>query len=358
MQSRQPSVTGRAMQQGQRFGTLDSLRFVAAALVLVQHLFEGRTGWMGDNVVPLGPGVAGVALFFFISGYVIPLSVGRGLQPVPFAVRRLFRIYPLYLAALLLLLVLGTSGALPRWADMATASPWRWLANLLLVQDFVRQPAFLGVAWTLIIELLWYALFAAALHRFGARAAEVLDRTAPLLLLLAAAASLLLGVRLPLGRPTMIYAAILGYQCFRHGMGEISGRRLAQSVAIFAAVTLITTAIAFGVFRHPTITLAQAMGPWLLATIVFVGVVTVRPLRELAVLQRGLLPLLGAASYSLYLLHPIAIAAADHYAPAPWRLAAALALTALLAFLGYRGIERPGIAAGRQVARRFAAAAG
>lgn len=344
------------MRQGTRFGTLDSLRFVAAALVLVQHLFEGRPGWIGANIVPLGPGVAGVALFFFISGYVIPLSVGRGLQPVPFLIRRLFRIYPLYLAALLGLLLLGAGDMLSRWRDMAAASPWRWAANLLLVQDFVRQPAFLGVSWTLIIELIWYGLFAASLLRFGPRAADVLDRTAPLLLLLAAAASLLLGTRLPLGRPTMIYAAILGYQCFRHGQGEISGARLAQSVAIFVAVTLVTTAVAFGVFRHPGITLAQAMGPWLLATAVFVAVVTVPRLRAAPWLAGGVLPVLGAASYSLYLLHPIAIAAADQHAAVPWRLPVALALSALLAWLGYRGIERPGIAAGRRVARRRAPA--
>ncbi len=354
MQSAGRSVTGAAMGITQpRFGTLDSLRFLAAALVLVQHLFEGRPGWIADHIVSLGPGVAGVALFFFISGYVIPLSVGRGLQVAPFLARRLFRIYPLYLAALLLLLIGGETGLLPRWSDMGSASPWRWAANLLLIQDFVGQPAFLGVSWTLIIELAWYALFAATLLRFGPRAPDLLDRAAPALLLLAAAASLALAVRLPLGRPTMIYAAILGYQCFRHGRGEISGARLVQSVAVFAGVTLVTTAVAFGVFRHPHITLAQAMGPWLLATAVFVGVVTVPALRDAALLSRGLLPLLGAGSYSLYLLHPIGIAAAETHFAESWRLPAALALTALLTIAGYRGIERPGIAVGRRVARRL-----
>lgn len=331
-----------------RLAALDSLRLLAATLVLVQHLFEGgpQAAW----AVGWAPGVAGVALFFLISGYVIPLSVGPRLRLAPFLTRRLFRIYPLYLATLAALLVGGMTDVLPRWADMATASPARWAANLLLIQDFVGQPAFLGVSWTLIIELIWYGLFAVAVIAWGGRAGDRLVAAAPLLLLGLALLSMLTGIRVPLGRPTMIYAAILGFQFCRWHRGEITGLALGWSLAIFLAVTLLTTGVAFGVYHHPSITLGQAMGPWMAAPLLF-AVVMIRGLAW-SWLAQGWLPRLGAASYSLYLLHPMAIAFAER-----WTGALAVPCGVLLSFglalVGYHGVERPGIAWGRAVATRF-----
>jgi peptidoglycan/LPS O-acetylase OafA/YrhL len=334
-----------------RFAFLDSLRFIAAALVVFQHLFEHRTGFAGEALVPLGPGVAGVALFFFISGYVIPLSAGRRFSLKPFAVRRLFRIYPLFFCAIALILLLGVTSIIPHWSYMANAAPLQWLANLLLVQDFVGQEAFLGVSWTLAIELIWYALFAAALSRFGDRSAIMLERLIAPALIVMALASLVLGSRLPIGRPTMIYAAVIGFQCLRHAQGELSQAGLVRSLLLFAIVALSTNFVSFGVFRHEHITLAQSLGPWTVGTVIFLGVILVEPLRESKWLNSGIIPTLGAMSYSIYLLHPIAIAAAEAYAPGFWRVPLALGLTGLLSYAGYHGVEKPGIALGRKVAQ-------
>lgn len=68
--------------------------------------------------------------------------------------------------------------------------------------------------------------------------------------------------------------------------------------------------------------------------------------------NRGLLPLAGAFSYSIYLLHPIANAAADQYIVGAAQVPVALALTALLSVLGYRYVELPGIALGRSLVAR------
>jgi len=80
-----------------------------------------------------------VVLFFLISGFVIPLSVRHAFDPGHFVLRRLLRIYPLYLAALALLVAGAGLGLLPEWAWLGTAKPQVWLANLLLVQDYVGQ---------------------------------------------------------------------------------------------------------------------------------------------------------------------------------------------------------------------------
>lgn len=334
-----------------RFAFLDTLRFVAAALVLFQHLFEHRPGFAGAMLVPLGPGVAGVAIFFFISGYVIPLSVGAQLDPRAFLIRRLFRVYPLFLAAIMLLILMAATGLLPSWSAMLTVSPFAWIANLLLVQDFVGVPAFLGVSWTLAIELIWYGLFALVLSLCGKHAGDVLDVLVPAALVGLALASLLLQTRLPIGRPTMIYAAVIGYQLFRFHRGDIDVARLARSVTIFALVAWAANFVSFGIFRHPSITVGQALGPWTLATAIFVAAMLVRPIREARWLNSGPLPILGAMSYSTYLLHPIAIAAADLYAPGGMRVPLALLMTLLLSIAGYRLVEKPGVALGRRLAQ-------
>jgi len=340
-----------AVPAGTRMAFIDSLRLIAAVLVLVQHLFEKRDGLIKTWLIPLAPGVAGVAIFFFISGYVIPMAVRGGLEPRAFMIRRVFRIFPLYLVTLALMAAAGATLFLPRFAVISGAPLHVWIANVLLLADYVGLPVLLGVSWTLAVELVWYALFAASVAAFGARAADRLDLFVPLTLGGLALLSLAIGVRIPLGRPLMIYAAVIGCQCYRYHSGTLTARGLARSLFVFAIVALSATGIAFGVFRHPNLTMAQAMGPWVVGTILFLTVVLCPPVRTWRVINHGVLPALGTMSYSIYLLHPTAAATANVYLPAGFQVAGAVALTLGLAWLGYSFIEQPGIALGRAVAR-------
>jgi peptidoglycan/LPS O-acetylase OafA/YrhL len=248
-----------------RLAFIDSLRLIAALLVVFQHLAERHRESSVSIIVELGPGIMGVVLFFLVSGYVIPFSVRAGLDIPSFLVRRLCRIYPLFLVAVAVVAIGGWTGWLENWSSLRDATPIRWAANLLLVQDFVHQPAILGVSWTLIIELIWYALFAGSLRFFGERSAQILSIFVPVSLVLLAFASLAIDSRIPLGRPAMIYAAVLGYQVFRFHTGLTSARSLMANVGVFLVVTSFTNWVAFGAFRHPHVTLYQALGPWTLA---------------------------------------------------------------------------------------------
>jgi len=69
--------------------------------------------------------------------------------------------------------------------------------------------------------------------------------------------------------------------------------------------------------------------------------------------NRGILPLAGAVSYSIYLLHPIANAAAEQYFDQYIQVPAALILTAVVSVLAYRFVERPGISFGRFLVARL-----
>lgn len=335
-----------------RLQFIDSLRLLAALLVLAQHMLERhREIALFDGFVHLGPGLIGVIIFFLVSGYVVPMSVRDPFDLRGFMVRRVFRIYPLLLAAFALLVVLGGSGILANWQFMTRAGAVQWAANLLLLQDYIGARPFLGVAWTLMIEFVWYGLFALAYRRFGDRAGVVLAVALPVILLGLAAMSYASGIRLPLGRFGMIYACVLGYLACLHDRKAISTRMLVLSMAGFLLVHLVNSVVAFGVFRHEHVSLGQVLWTWPLGLLAFFGVVLWPRLRAAPLLNRGLFPVIGAASYSIYLLHPLAISAGEQYGQGTAvQLAIAAGLTAVLGAVGYRYVELPGIAWGRRVA--------
>ena len=353
--SRPPSVSDPTLlaPATHRVGFLDSLRFIAAFAVVLQHYLEREAFPWGLWFVNLGPGVFGVALFFIISGFVMPLSVQRGFAPAEFAIRRLFRIYPLLLTIFAVVLVASRFSPLPAFDEARGASFAGWMANLLLVQDFVGAPKIYGVTWTLILELIWYALFAGAILTFKGRSISWLSILAPAGLIVLTILSLIVHHRIPAGRIGMLYAAIFGMQAFRHFNGAVGTRRFCIDAIVFTGVMVAANAVAFGVFKHPTITLYQAVAPWFVATALFLIVYAPSRIRHAAILKSPLIVVLGEISYSIYLVHPLVIAAGDTFFDGLARMAFVLLGTVAVSVLTFRLIERPGMEAGRRVARRF-----
>lgn len=157
-----------------RLGNLDVLRAVAALLVLVGHAYS--LGGRGLPVVPshwheavLIQGTSGVWLFFALSGYLIGRPFVRALVdggPLPatraYAIKRALRIYPLYWLAL---------GVVVAVVGGAATTSWQYVVHLLLLQDLVpgRAEAIISVAWTLTLEVLFYAAVPLAAHAIRAR---------------------------------------------------------------------------------------------------------------------------------------------------------------------------------------------
>lgn len=151
-----------------RIAALDALRQLAAMVVLVQHfliIFEIKVPWW----LTTGPfdAKAAVTLFFVLSGYVLTLSVGS--EPISvrgylnFGIRRVFRLYPMHLAAVVVSLVILVwikhSGGFTRpllmpvgFLDEVGFRSSQWLRQLTLVwpgmqSDFANPPV-----WTLMAE--------------------------------------------------------------------------------------------------------------------------------------------------------------------------------------------------------------
>ena len=146
---------------------LDYLRIFAFASVFVGHKFieplravvQTGTGWQGALARAVFPfvegGGAGVVVFFLVSGYIITHVLQRERTP-EFLLRRAFRIYPLYWAA-----VLGHHALLYAQHDVRPDAA-TLLPQLLLIGDLTGTPYTLhGIEWTLRLELAFYALMAA-----------------------------------------------------------------------------------------------------------------------------------------------------------------------------------------------------
>ncbi|WP_338664009.1 acyltransferase family protein [Pararoseomonas sp. SCSIO 73927] len=161
-----------------RIAFAHGLRGPAALLVLLSHYtqffwdrrgaaanFLGLPNWTGPapsvlelhRLLPEGfAGHFGVALFFLISGFVIPFSLldrGRG----SFALGRVLRILPTYAAGLsvTMLAVLACARHFGQPVPFGVA---QWAAQLLFVRDLLSLPSIDGIVWTLEIEVRFYLL--------------------------------------------------------------------------------------------------------------------------------------------------------------------------------------------------------
>lgn len=143
---------------------LDYLRIFAFVSVLLGHKFYAQLVALQQNatihatpkflinmLLPvLQGGGAGVVVFFLVSGYIIT-HVLRSESAFEFAIKRTFRIYPLYIFAVSLqvLFTYIENGSLPYTNIL--------IPQLLLIGDFFNTPHSLaGVEWTLRVEILFY----------------------------------------------------------------------------------------------------------------------------------------------------------------------------------------------------------
>lgn len=157
---------------------LESLRGLAALSVAGFHISQSPAQ-VGDRSVMLREmpsvamdvlnilfqGLPSVVFFFVLSGFVLTASLQRTSRPVtelavPFAVARLFRIYPAWIFAVLVFagvywLTGKTLGAVPMFAEV--------VRNILLLSVSID-----GVGWSIQTELLAIPVLLVALHWIAA----------------------------------------------------------------------------------------------------------------------------------------------------------------------------------------------
>jgi len=151
--------------------SLDGVRGVSVAIVSIFHLVAFVSTSPSPNIV----GDAAVPIFFTLSGFVLELGYGRKMSAgascatvAQFTMRRLARLYPMYL--LCNLLALAAFGTRSKYGPFASPSPVDLIAWFLLLTNWVpptlRLPP-LVVSWTISSFFCLYAAFpwlARALH--------------------------------------------------------------------------------------------------------------------------------------------------------------------------------------------------
>jgi len=141
---------------------IEQYRGLCALLVLINHatvheamLVDGLR--LPEFVRYLGAGYLSVIVFFCISGYVIGISNNHATLDVKLYIkRRLVRLYPVYIVAILICLIFTTG-----------INPFVLIGNLLFLQNEAgygqfHVPIFVNfVTWSLNYEVLYYILFIA-----------------------------------------------------------------------------------------------------------------------------------------------------------------------------------------------------
>lgn len=162
-------------------GFLDPLRGAAILAVFAYHAYRNAiddqplfawSGMLPDFsgqpwymwlFLPFNLGVCGVAMFFVVSGFCIHLSHHRRASDDPyfrdFFVRRVLRIFPPYLVALLLFAFVYPFGVV----DLAAGkNVLNFFAHLFLVHNFFELEIFAGINpsfWSVAIEAQLYLLY-------------------------------------------------------------------------------------------------------------------------------------------------------------------------------------------------------
>nr|WP_314525795.1 acyltransferase [uncultured Pseudomonas sp.] len=335
-----------------RVDFLDFMRVFAFSSVLIAHIFHQglynasvntslhltvRTlaGLIYDTCFA---GAAGVVVFFITSGYIITHVLQKE-NFLEFGIKRVFRIYPLYILAVILELAINSYNGV-ELPPMSVIVP-----RLLLLGDVFHTPYALGgVEWTLRVEVMFY-VFMGLLRFTGA-----LNFTRVIPLLYLGIAFFLYSVH-PFPRFagwTDGYLGIYGPYLFMGSIIYLYEKKLSSfyvsaiSIVCMMAIFLVYTAEIKAVLKetnHGVVALFIFLGAWFYRGR-FVSGALVRTLSEM--------------TYAIYLLHLIlwkhlaGIGAA--YGPS-FINADLQALVMLLAicFVLCKTVEKQGVAIGRSV---------
>jgi peptidoglycan/LPS O-acetylase OafA/YrhL len=397
-----------------RLAWLDALRGFAALCVVFDH-----GSWLLLTPVRdflyrwLNLGEYGVFVFFLVSGYIVPASLERKGSIKAFWTSRAFRLYPMYVVAVVLagiafLTRLGTIGGAEHHP---VTSVFSWL---LMLPNLLTGPDVPNVTWTLAYEMVFYLLLAALfswnIHRYSrgyaltfAIAAVVIGGILPMTALTRwaghygygwltldaiADALIIAGIALAVTdkrRPARIGASIAaltglvlvtinqdypyrwsgcvilalmftGTVIYRAEQGQ-AGK--AAAVAIVAAVLALTTAAGLWNGRHAS---AQWHYQWATSVLLAAATFGIGMAARKRKVPRAA-AWLGVISYSVYLLHPLifnvyrSIHALHHKHSMPAQIALFAVLVAVIIAVSavtYYLVEKPMQRLGRWLAGRGA----
>ena len=353
------------LDKNARLANLDQLRGIAALSVMIAHLAamtirddvsNGRSGIFLDFLQLSSQdytnfGRIGVIIFFFISGYLIPFCFS-GIAPVrSFVIARFFRLYPLFWLSVVLVISVDLLVGEP-------VHPLVVLANLTMLPDVFGAPRLLDVYWTLAIEVIFYVGAALLYSAFGQMRLRTAFLTATALYLMVALISF---VQIAGGKGILADQLFLLAVMFTGTAARVvePGNRvrvLGFLLLCYFATNILRGYIHFFLMIYvpatefnnfPNNIISHALA----VALFFVGIYSTWTVRPLV--------FVGRVSYSVYILHPLAILLVEWmgwnhpmialgiYIPV-----LSMAVIAVSAFT-YSFVEKPAIRMGKRVSKYY-----
>lgn len=332
---------------------LDVLRAVAVTCVVADHTVRFMGAEAVGPVTMAALGRLGVLMFFVHTCLVLMFSLerqeARGDErlALPFFVRRAFRIYPLSVFVVLLVVLLGLPGAFIVAGHVRLLSPTlgQLASNLLLVQNVVFPANVIGPLWSLPLEVQMY-LALPGLYLLARRPRAV----GALMALWVGSVAIGLAVpHLPGASRLSILSfvpnflpGVLAYAVSRRVPMRLPGWAFGGLLAALAAAFLLAPS-------EPT--------GWVVCLALGFLIPQVRDIRDGALTRAA--ALVAKYSYGVYLSHVVVIwLALERFGPAlgTMRWAAFVLLLFAVPVALFHAIESPAISLGVRVARRLAAA--
>jgi len=314
----------RVVASGSYIPEIDGLRFIAVAAVIVFHISEmtrihlgayAPTGHWFPNLCArlLANGKFGVEIFFCISGFVLGLPYARQCladgprsQYISYLKRRLTRLEPPYIAALLIrykpVMVAKSLGFLQIFPH--------FLASLFYLNAvfYGQASILLGVAWTLEIEVQFY-LLAPFLAKLIFRQKTLVRR---LILIALMVGSGCLQLTVPDRGYLFVHSLLFADQFFFAGflLADLYLTEFSRLYKRWAwdLVPLLLGPVFFAMTDHQML----IAGP---IALLFAGVAAFKGRAFSYFLSRGPITVIGGMCYSLYLTHSLVVQAAYRLIP-------------------------------------------
>lgn len=337
----------------ERLAFLDVARGIAALVVLFEHGLDVcfPSYHHLSQAINFSLGRIGVLLFLIVSGFIIPVSLEQGGSQARFWLRRFWRLFPLYWVSIALVFAYCSLGG-RHFVSVPLDDSRGWLINLTMLEGFFNRPLVSPVFWTLQLELVIYLgcslMFSAG---FLKRAALVATLAIACYLALGLGRPFLDNKPLSPGNRSLYFLPLMGFLAQRYTAGLLSPGRLSflvtgQFLALLGVA--IANTIWFGGAANQK-AISDLCCNWLTAYTIFFALVALRN-RPMPAVGCWL----GRISYSIYLLHPLALALVAPLPLPAWAFMSVLIAGTLLASAAtYYLVEEPGIALGRKLERRW-----
>ncbi|MCE1977408.1 acyltransferase [Enterobacter roggenkampii] len=354
------------------------LRGIAALLVIVSHCVRTTESPYSSIDSPsdiilfnsLDLGSFAVTLFFCLSGATLYLNHKNDktlADTASFIVKRIFRIYPAFIFAILAYVLLGNIYVEwygePRgiWIDNI-ALPYSYVdvfKHLFLLYDLIGNPYIInGAFWSLPVEFRYYLLFPVALF--------LMRKSGPTSVM-ALALLLACSVYFMPWKPSMPHFFLLSPSFFGGMLAaylyERNGKPLKYSLLIII-LSLVLASLVW-MFRDDLPNQYKALRYYnfnILLCIIIVYFSLRTNVINYSMKIRSALGFLGNVSYSLYLLHQLVLTfvfiicmkiGITGDAKILFIFPITVAVSLLFAWASYKFIEKPGVRLGRYIIERY-----